>query len=74
MQLPDWGTAIGAVVNKVTQWIPSPKQSKEDQIERLINENAKLAQEEPLSARTANRIGTNLSTIKLLRSQVSHIE
>lgn len=64
---------IGAIVSKATQWIPSKKESYQNQIERLTDENAKLAQEEPLSAKTADRITTNLSRIKQLRSQADRI-
>lgn len=64
---------IGAVIKKVTEWVPSKKESNQNKIERLIDENAKLSQEEPLSVRTASRISDNLSRIKLLRSQTDRI-
>ena len=64
---------IGAIVSKVTQWIPSKKESKQNEITRLLNENAKLAQQNPISASAANRIGTNADRIKQLRLEVDRI-
>ncbi len=64
---------IGSAIGKVLDWLPGRRESKENKIEKLINENARLAQEEPLSARTANRISVNINTIKQLRSEVSRI-
>ena len=64
-----WGQFFGAIGNL----LPSRRESKQNQIERLIDENSKLSQEEPLSARTADRIGNNLVTIKRLRSEISNI-
>ena len=65
-----WGNVAG----KIFDWLPGRKESKEGKIERLINENAKLANEEPLSDRTVDRIQRNLSDIKRLRAEVSRIE
>lgn len=64
---------IGAVAKKLMDYIPGRKESKENQIERLLDENSKLAHKEPLSYRSADRIERNLDTIKRLRSEISKI-
>lgn len=64
---------IGAVIGKIANWVPNKKESKLNEITRLINENAKLSQEEPLTAKSADRITNNLSRIKLLRSEAERI-
>lgn len=74
VKLPDWGTAVGAIANKVTEWIPSKKESKQNTIDKLVRENAKLQQESPLSASSASRIQSNADRIKQLRSEVQRID
>lgn len=64
-----WGSALG----KIFDWIPGRKESKENQIQRLLNESSKLAKEIPLSATSAQRISDNASTIKRLRQELSRI-
>lgn len=64
---------IGAFVKKVVEYIPGRKESKENQIERLTNENVNLAKESPLSAKSADRIHRNLDTIDRLQSEISRI-
>lgn len=64
---------LGAIAKKATEWIPSKRESNQNKIEKLIDENARLANEEPLSAQTASRISNNLQLIKRLRSQTDRI-
>ncbi len=65
---------IGTLIGKVSEWLPGRRESKEGKIERLIDENAKLAQEYPLSAKAADRIGSNLDRIKRLREEIARIK
>lgn len=60
---------IGTLIGKLSDWLPGKRESYQNQIERLIDENAKLAKEYPLSAKTADRIANNLDRIKQLRSK-----
>lgn len=64
---------IGAVFSKITQWVPSKRESYQNQIERLLDENADLAKEYPLSSRAAGRIMANVDRIKQLRSKADKI-
>lgn len=70
MALPGWGTLVG----KIASWVPNPKQAKENEIDRLMTENARLAHEEPLSAKSAHRIQFNLDRIKQLRKELERID
>ena len=42
MGLPDWGTAVGAIVNKVTQFIKGPVEGAKVKREKLLNERSIL--------------------------------
>lgn len=64
-----WGNFLG----KIAEWFPGRKESKQNQIERLIDENYRLQQEYPMSDRTADRIARNIERIKRLRSEISNI-
>lgn len=74
MELPGIGTAIGAIVNKVTQWIPNPKQSKLNKIDKLTRENEQLQRQFPLSTTNANRMQSNADSIKLLRKEFERLD
>lgn len=74
MELPNIGTAIGAIVNKVTQWIPSPKQAKLNQIDKLSRENAELQTHNPFTVLDSARYTTNADRIKQLREEVSRLD
>lgn len=64
----------GDVLSKIFNWIPGRKESKANELERLLNENAEIQQKHPLSFSDVDRLGRNLDRIKLLRSQISKIE
>lgn len=55
MPLPDWGTAIGAIVNKVTQFIPGRIEKIKNERERLLNERKILTSKE-FSASGSRRV------------------
>lgn len=65
---------IGAVVGKIANWIPGRRESYQNEIERLKNENAKLASEVPLSSRSAGKLTANLDRIKQLRSKADRVQ
>jgi len=64
-----WGNVFG----KIFDWLPGRRESKESEIVRLINENAELAKEYPLSINGGNRIVRNANRIKQLRAEISRI-
>lgn len=69
MALPGWGTVAG----KIAEWFPGKKESKENNIAKLLRENAQLQRESPLTVATAARIESNAARIKQLREELSRI-
>lgn len=55
MELPGWGTAVGAAVNKITQFIKGPVESAKNEKVRLLNERDKLMSQ-PYTAAIGNRV------------------
>lgn len=74
MKLPDWGTAVGAVVNKVTQWIPSPKQAKLNAIDKLENENVRIQQKVAPTDDDLRKYAANADRVKLLRKELERLD
>lgn len=70
MGLPGWGTLVG----RIAQWIPSKKESTLNQIDKLKDENATLAQEVPLSTKSAERIAINVGRIAGLRKSLERLD
>ena len=64
-----WGQVFG----KIAEWLPGRRESKQNEIAKLRNENAKLAKEYPLSVQSANRIERNADRIKQLRAEIDRI-
>jgi hypothetical protein len=73
-KLPDWGTAVGAIFNKLTEWIPSKRESKQNTIDRLVRENEQLQSKATVSIDDLMLIGRNADRIKQLRSEIQRID
>lgn len=65
-----WGTAIG----KIFSWIPSKKESKENELERLQRETTQLQGKADFSDSDAVILKRNINRIKQLRSEIKNIE
>lgn len=64
---------IGAVLKKAGDWFPGKKESKENQIAKLLEENRRLSNETPLQTTTAQRISDNATRVKQLRAEIARI-
>lgn len=71
MELPDWGTAVGAVVNKVTQFIKGPIEGAKDEKARLLRERKKL-EDQDFSVSGSRRITVIDERIGVLESIIEN--
>ena len=71
MGLPDWGTAVGAIANKITQFIKGPIEGAKNEIERLTNERNLLTSKD-FSASGSRRVTAIDERIKLLESIIKN--
>ena len=69
MGLPGWGTAVG----KAFSWLPGPRQSKLNQIDKLTRENEKL-QKGNFNPSDSAKYVANTDRIKQLRQELERID
>ncbi|RTL04636.1 hypothetical protein EKK58_10015 [Candidatus Dependentiae bacterium] len=69
------GQAIGGVIAKVVQWIPSKKEAKQNELNKLIRENEAI-QRKPgeLSLIDSGIYTRNADRIKQLRQEIGTID
>ena len=63
---------IGAVLEKITDWIPGRGEAYKNELAKLIKENDAIQRKHPLSAIDASRYATNTERIKLLREKIAN--
>lgn len=65
MEMPGWGTAFGAVFNKLTQFIKGPIESAKNEKERLLNERSILMSKD-FSASGSRRVSAIDARLQVL--------
>lgn len=64
---------IGEVLKKLMNWVPSKKESKINELTKLLKENDEIQRHHPLSAIDAGRYARNADRIKQLRGEIDAI-
>ena len=67
--MPGWGTVFG----KIFDFLPSRKETKLNQIERLLRENEQIQKKPHLTVRDADHYQLNIDRIKQLRKELERI-
>lgn len=65
-----WGSVLG----KIFSWFQSRKESKENELERLLRETEQLQGKSNFEDSDARILRRNIDRIKQLRSEISKIE
>ena len=64
-----WGNVFG----KIFDWLPGKRESKQNQIDRLLRENEQMQKKPHLSFRDVEHYQFNVDRIKQLRKEIERI-
>lgn len=63
-----------SVIAKIFSWVPSKKESKENELERLLRETSQLQGKTDFTDSDAVILKRNINRIKQLRAEIKNIE